>query len=115
MGLDTTHDCYHGSYSGFHNFRVDVAKAAGIELDEMEGFTDDGPGRPWSDLKPDHIHILLNHSDCDGEIPVGVQIALADRLDELVPLVSECWRGHVALFSAGLREANARGEDVRFH
>lgn len=30
MGLDTTHDCWHGAYSGFHIFRELVGKAAGL-------------------------------------------------------------------------------------
>lgn len=30
MGLDTTHDCWHGAYGGFHDFRELVGKAAGL-------------------------------------------------------------------------------------
>ncbi|QNN98918.1 hypothetical protein PBI_MOVA_86 [Mycobacterium phage Mova] len=30
MGLDTTHDCWHGAYSGFTRFREVVGRAAGL-------------------------------------------------------------------------------------
>lgn len=38
MGLDTSHDCWHGAYSAFMRWRRAVAKAAGIPLDLMENF-----------------------------------------------------------------------------
>ena len=38
MGLDTTHGCWNGPYSAFHRFREDLAKAAGIPLDMMQGY-----------------------------------------------------------------------------
>ena len=31
MGLDTTHDCWHGSYGGFSMWRLEIAKALGWE------------------------------------------------------------------------------------
>lgn len=30
MGLDTSHDCWHGSYGGFREFREMVGRAAGL-------------------------------------------------------------------------------------
>lgn len=44
MGLDVSHDCWHGAYSAFHRWRHGVAKAAGIPLDLMEGY--------WGHLAP---------------------------------------------------------------
>lgn len=39
MGLDTTHNAWHGSYGSFHRFRCEVAKAAGLPpLELMDGF-----------------------------------------------------------------------------
>jgi hypothetical protein len=32
MGLDTTHDCWHGSYGGFNRWRNAIAAAAGYTL-----------------------------------------------------------------------------------
>ena len=30
MGLDTTHDCFHGSYSNFYAWRNELCRVAGI-------------------------------------------------------------------------------------
>ena len=39
MGLDTTHDCWHGAYSAFMRWRQEIARIAGLPpLDLMEGF-----------------------------------------------------------------------------
>lgn len=37
MGLDTTHDCWHGPYTAFTRFRTAIGMAAGIPLGIMEG------------------------------------------------------------------------------
>jgi len=52
-----------GSYSGFHIFRKGIAKAVGINLDEMEGY--DGE-IPWTGYEP--FYELLDHSDCEGAL-----------------------------------------------
>lgn len=162
MGLDTTHDCWHGAYSAFNRWRHGLAEAAGIPLDLMEGYADfaddrglaaafewarardGGPhcGSPygpvlarfvemvaaviplaWEVLRPDPLHVLLDHSDCDGEIPAALCAPLADRLEELLPLVADNaggghiphWRDKTQAFIDGLRLAAARGEAVGFH
>lgn len=39
MGLDTTHNCWHGAYSAFMRWREEIAHAAGLPpLRLMEGF-----------------------------------------------------------------------------
>lgn len=38
MGLDTSHGCWTGAYSAFHRWRVELARAAGVNLSIMEGF-----------------------------------------------------------------------------
>jgi hypothetical protein len=39
MGLDTSHDCWHGAYSAFMRWREKIADAAGLPpLQLMEGF-----------------------------------------------------------------------------
>jgi hypothetical protein len=130
MGLDTSHDCWHGAYSSFHRFRVAVAKAAGIPLDFMEGFYDafgstredalpeylrgELPVR-WSILKHDPVHTLLDHSDCDGDIPWRKCLPLAKRLEELAPEVEADSREDVLAFAIGLRVAAERHEPVDFH
>lgn len=181
MGLDTTHDCWHGAYSAFMRWRRGIAKAAGIPLDLMEGFwsldeykqeileknmprkhafapsesggfvaTRDslsealaeriGRGDAgvladelssiaqhlpirWDALKPDPIHYLLNHSDCEGHIAWSHCKKLADRLEELLPLLPEedagghigVWREKTQMFIDGLRLAHSKKERVEFH
>ncbi len=41
MGLDTTHDCWHGPYSSFNRWRTQLAAEIGLPLPLMEGFC------PW--------------------------------------------------------------------
>lgn len=67
MGLNIHPGNVNWSYSGFNRFREKVAAAYSIKLSEMEGFTE-GEGIPWSMIS-NGIKYLLNHSDCDGEIP----------------------------------------------
>lgn len=95
MGLDTSHDAWHGGYGRFDRWRVWLAWQIGIPLDLMEGFYDLGNHNPlallnhkyptgeeldmhelrkifkyfplkWSAFKPNALHSLLDHSDCDG-------------------------------------------------
>jgi hypothetical protein len=149
MGLDTTHNAWHGAYSAFHRWRVKLAEVVGIPLELMEGFyggqiaeTADrltaGKAEPplyierlrdydallpitWDILKPDVLHFLLHHSDCDGDIPAELCSPLADRLEELLPLLEGDGGGHVGdyrqktqKFIDGLRLAASLGEAVEF-
>lgn len=173
MGLDTSHDCWHGAYSAFHRWRQKLAEVAGLPpLDLMEGFwrrpTDkeygsglslsirvsantldrashgwspqradedptlrpgamllrafDFPAIRWDCLKPDVLHELLYHSDCEGDLPAESCGPLADRLTELLPLLPDedagghigRWRPKTQAFIDGLRRAAAAGEPVWF-
>lgn len=40
MGLDTSHDCWHGSYGAFMRWRTWLAQQIGLPLSFMEGFCD---------------------------------------------------------------------------
>ena len=125
MGLDVSHDCWQGAYSSFHQFRDRIAKVAGIALDEMRGFSLSRGGISWDSLQPDALHTLLNHSDCDGYIEAADCAPLADRLEEILPLLAEetdkddreaAWYVQKARqFIDGLRLAAAAGERVEFY
>jgi hypothetical protein len=150
MGLDTSHDAWHGAYSAFSRWRCYIAKVAGMPpLELMEGFWGHGFDRacivdhdatnlarntieriestgnlpiPWSALKPDPLHVLLHHNDCGGEISPEDCAEIADRLEELLPLMSGDFGGHVGdvtektrKFIAGCRAAAAAGEPLDFH
>ena len=136
MGLDTTHDCWYGAYSAFYRWRVIVARMVlGIQLTEMEGFEKGIFAQglkeagllmdplPWSPYDGRPIVILLNHSDCDGEILTGDCLAIAEELKAIMPLAKKLppgW-GHMPDFAKatqrwidGLEEAAERGENVEF-
>lgn len=66
------------------------------------------------------INVLMNHSDCDGEIPSEVCGPLADALQEVIERMPKRGTYDQALpatarFIAGLRKAAEAGEAVEFH
>lgn len=65
MGLDTTHDAFHGSYGSFDKMRYWLASQINIDLDEYYGY---GPGEKKIESIQHEIMPLLNHSDCDGQL-----------------------------------------------
>jgi hypothetical protein len=153
MGLDCTHEAWHGSYGAFNRWRERIAKAAKIPLPLMEGFfgfefveTDpedllkgyrgenvrafselvraavDILPIQWESLRPSPLHALLNHSDCDGDIPAEQCGPIADALEELMPLLDGDGGGHVGnyrdktrTFINGLRAAAAANEPLGFY
>lgn len=82
MGLDITHDCWHGSSMCFNIWRRWLASQIGITLDEMEGFADDR-GRLWEFVRAEPLVTLLHHSDCDGKIHWWKCKELAIRLTQI--------------------------------
>jgi len=119
MGLDVSHGCWEGAYSAFMRWRIEIARVAGIDLLAMEGF---GGAMSWSNLKPDVLHVLLYHSDCDGSIEVEHLEPLANRLTDLLPLLSGDGGGHIGnyrektqTFIDGLRLAASLNEPIEFY
>ena len=122
MGLDTTHNCWSGSYSSFNTWRTKLCEVAGYgNLDDMHGF---GGHRQWPSYSEDPLVELLYHSDCDGEIPYENAAAIADRLQELLPAMktadlkdrewSEFYSSRTEQWVKGLREAAEKKENVEF-
>jgi hypothetical protein len=124
MGLDISHDAWHGAYSAFSRWRMKIAEVAGLPpLGLMEGFYPyNDPLNllnykypkgdelemwalreifkqlpiKWSSLKPNPIYELLCHSDCDGYINWAKCGKIADELEKLVPLLpDEDGGGHI--------------------
>lgn len=120
MGLDTTHDAWHGPYSFFNNFRKDIAAQIGINLDDCIGFG----GNCTIDLsKIDHpIITLLGHSNCDGEITVeecrktiiGIDQIL-DNLDKDLIKNHEFFMTDLLQFKKGCEKAIKQNEPIEFH
>jgi hypothetical protein len=138
MGLDTSHNCWHGAYGSFSRWRDELARVAGYEFRQLESefkpFPDvdwdkyhadliNGPlmGR-WDETPEDPLLVLIVHSDCDGWIYHAQTKALADRLTELLPLLSDAnagghighWHEKTQQFIDGLLLAHELGEDVEF-
>lgn len=114
MGIDFSHGGASWSYGGFGQFRTRLAEAIGITLTEMRGFRG---LREWSTVD-DPIVPLLNHSDCDGELPAIVCATVAPRLREIV----SAWpddpfdydRENALRLADGMEECAALGVPMEF-
>lgn len=146
MGLDVSHDCFHGAYSRFMVWRERLCEVAGLPpLTLMEGFYQRGTAGAdpfymiddshytakrvlaqlpirWECIKPSPLHILLRHSDCDGEIECPDCGPIADALEALIPALGPSDPNDrfdmVAMtlrFINGLRAAVVAGENVEFY
>jgi hypothetical protein len=137
MGLDTTHDAWHGPYSSFMEWRIWVAKQVGINLLEMEGYSPDrdytNPNRRHGKIKwetiEDDLKILLNHSDCDGHLTTSQCKKIADRLktitdamtDDYNSKLEDNWSTEARMYNATIRfrkgcmKAYKEKEKLKFH
>lgn len=117
MGLDTSHNAWHGPYTAFNRFRVRLAEMVGINLRQMDGY---GGNNSWDSVS-DGLAPLLNHSDCDGELSPDECKMIADRLDELMPKIQITTPGdsyfyqQVLKFRNGCIEAYKEKEAIDFH
>jgi hypothetical protein len=110
-----------------------VARAAGYQVSDRtpnvlrgeayyelpwEMFEDKNYLGEWDAIPGDDpLLFLLVHSDCDGVIHPQHGAHLADRLEQLLPLLDGAVyraRENTERFIDGLRKAAAAGEDVEF-
>ncbi len=124
MGLDTTHDCWHGPYGAFNRWREQLAKRIDLPLPLMKGFCpwfqamvpSDGsniiygfqkPTRysplKWPSSTDEPLVLLLSHSDCDGDIRWQDAEAIANRLDTIIKAA------HVMTVPSGSERADYDG------
>jgi hypothetical protein len=118
MGLDTTHDAFHGAYSAFNSLRQEVCHAIGGSypphfLRNYDGdLAKDANGSVIYDRSLDEqrfylpddfteednpgVWEFLKHSDCDGDIAPELCSVMADELDKIVPKMREDGVGHIA-------------------
>lgn len=106
MGLGLSHGKFSYSYSTFKAYREYLAKIAGIK--DRFNVTED-----------DTLKILLEHSDCDGEIGYLDCDPLADRLTELLPKIDRsilppCFYKMTEELIESLRLAAQNKENLRF-
>ena len=87
MGLQVDYDCYSGGYMGFMRFREWLAQIVGLpDLRSMEGFQDFDPkekGHLWDEYRSDPVCLLLDHSDCEGELTLEECKRLLPRLRQI--------------------------------
>ena len=122
MGLDTTHDCWHGPYSAFMQWRAELHRYIHPEHERTLN-TIDRLNKAWEqglyDDQSEPINILMNHSDCDGRIHHEDTLPLAHALELLLGKIParglyDRVRPATERFIKGLRMAHEAGEDVLF-
>lgn len=133
MGLDTSHGCWHGPYSQFMHWRVWLhyfvmrereahdPKAAQVSYKgaTREGYIEALNAGMYDDQSVP-INVLMNHSDCDGEILTEDCDPLADALEKIMERYMpprgtyDEMRPPTERFIKGLRLAATRGEIVTF-
>src|SRR5579871_1896084 len=117
MGLTISHGCFRASASTFHWWRCQVAAAAGIDLEQMEGYMESPSAIPWASLQPDILHVLLMHPDWEGSIRWQDCRPLADRLAVLLDKLPQSdepsldARPLTRKFIRGLRLASTRKQE----
>lgn len=114
MGLDTTHDAWHGPYSRFNQWRDHVAQKAEYSF-EGNTFNSNEVKGIWEATPPDALTVLMRHSDCDGVIQVAQMQPLIDRLKGIFPaIVDDYFINKTREFIAGLKKALEKNEDIEF-
>ena len=89
MGLDLRVKGYYsknskiGSYSGFHDFRIEWARHLGFEFEEMEG---SGGTKPYTN---EPLEFFFNHSDCDGSLTPEQCGVLLEQAEKDYPVLKE--------------------------
>lgn len=120
MGLDTSHNCWHGPYSAFGKFRSSLAAQIGIgDLDEYDGYGKEG-GKDIKSIEHD-LMPLFDHSDCDGVLIVEDSKRIANGLNQVLDNFNEKIEKNpeelkrlIIQFRDGLLDAISRDEIVEF-
>lgn len=125
--LSVTHDCFEGGYMGFMRLRLALASAAlgtTLEVTDIYQLFERAPPNAarearWVRLRAEWpaLAVLLDHSDCEGEIAVDEQLPMAEEIDRAVALMGPDlvpMSFGAEKFAAGLRRAHAAGERVVF-
>lgn len=124
MGLDCSHDAFHGAYTAFNCLRQFVCKATGgshpphwvysptgMPLQDESGWLKHIPdledgyfycGEDYTKDKWPGLYEFLSHSDCDGEIAPEMCVKVADDLEKLIPQMEKLqWEAHGHIAKAG--------------
>jgi hypothetical protein len=140
MGLDTTHDAFHGAYSAFQRFRQMVARAMGGSYPPHDnpnltpgmwywwaGADEDDPGTYRQETHPG-LYAFFMSDDCGGvSFDPETCRRIADELEALLPEIERLddgGSGHIAdqggyaavtrQYVAGCRRAADAGEPLEY-
>jgi len=119
MGLDTSHNCWHGPYSVFARFRKSLACQIGIDLNDYYGY---GKGGVKDLRKIKHeLMPLFNHSDCDGKLTIKQSKSIVVGLNKVLENFIENneydddFKELIIDFRDGCLDAISKNETVKFH
>jgi hypothetical protein len=124
MGLEISHDAFHGSYSRFNLFRAAVCTAIGGEWPMFNRIrtADPEPIILPKDFEHNHpgLYAFFMHSDCDGEISPEMCAKIADELQSLLPILRSIPSpdnvvGITQIFILGCRAAALCNQALIFH
>ena len=120
MGLDTTHNCWHGPYSSFNKFRFQLANRIGINLKDYKGYGE-ATGKDLASIEHD-LMPLFNHSDCDGELNTEEQARIIIGLNDVLEswdmpetLENKWFRDQIIQFRDGCLDAFTNNEVIEFN
>jgi hypothetical protein len=118
MGLDTSHNCWHGPYSSFNRFRYSLGHQVGIDLDEYAGYNEKGT-KDLSEINHE-LMPLFNHSDCDGRLTVKECKSIVKGLNEILENFKDIdtdvyFKANIIQFRNGCLDAISKKQMVKFH
>jgi len=126
MGLDTSHNAWHGPYSSFNRFRYWLAEKAGINLNDYLGYGHPTATKELTSI--DHkLMPLFNHSDCEGELTPVECKQIAEGIEEVLDNMSKEEIEHpentysfshlnkAKQFRDGCILAHSKNENIEFH
>jgi hypothetical protein len=113
MGLDTSHNAWHGPYSAFNRFRRNLMLSYNnTSLDDYEGY---GGNIPMNNIADKGLFIFFNHSDCDGDISPEDCKLVSESLLSLSPKVTDnYYRDLLTDFANGCALAYNNNETLEF-
>ena len=92
MGLNTTHDCFNGSYTRFYKWRRELCRAADISYEcGPRNRTMAEQNGDWAETPDDILYVLIDHADCEGHILAEHCAPLPDACDALGLLEHPEW------------------------
>lgn len=117
MGLDTSHNCWHGPYSAFNRFRYSLGYQIGINLDDYDGY---GGEKDLASIQHD-LQPLFDHSDCDGYIEVEDSKRIVKGLNDVLDKFDDSlqmdfdFKDNIIQFRDGCLDAISNDETIYFH